>query len=381
MISIDEKKFLSLLGSGLGNKDTEISLFADKETDWNYIFKMSYRHSVLAWVYDGIEKLPPELKPSGQFLMKWYTFVIRVETMNRKINTGIIDLAKLYSGSNIDFVLFKGQALSSLYPRPLHRQPGDVDVYIGEENYKRANRLLEMSGGKGSHIMSEKDKHSLFEWNGIVVENHIDMVRFATKTYSKAWNVFCEKNFVCGNIKLDIGNIEINVPSPYFNSIYLLLHILQHLQTSGIGLRQVCDFMTVIRNSAAEFDKDMWIKDIRSLGLERAYSVMACIGNIYFGIDVSLFPFYNQKYTGLAHKVMGDILEGGNFGREWKKQRFGTGNRLKRNIYLLKWIFRRFFFVRKLYPVESFNLALSMVSIGIKHNLCRIFKSKPINER
>ena len=368
--------FFDLLHSGMWGCEPDLSLYDSFEPDWIYICRLANKHAVLGWIYDGIDALPENMRPRKEIQLKLFSMLLNIEKSNRILDFTIKEISKIYNSANIPFILLKGQGIASCYNRPNHRQPGDIDVYIGKEKYECANKLLSENGAVSMHLENLKDKHRCFEFKGVTIENHLDIVRFYTSDYSEAWKIFQEEKMYseCGIV--NFGDEKVYVPSPYFNSIYLLLHILQHLQSSGIGLRQLCDFMTVIRNSASNFDKDIWIADIRSLGLEHAYGVMACIGNIYFGIDCSLFPFYDSKYTELAHKMMNDILEGGNFGREWKKQRFVDGNRIKRNIYLLKWVLQRFFFVRKLYPVESFNLALSTVSRGIKNNFGRIFKRK-----
>lgn len=374
MVGLEEKRFLSLLRSGIWNVKADLSLFCGAKVDWDYIFRLSSRHSVTAWVYDGIEMLPPELKPSGRFMLKWFSVVMRIEAMNRKINSGIADIARLYAKNNIDWALFKGQSLATLYPNPLHRQPGDIDGYIGRKNYNKANCLLETIGGRRPFKESSDDKHVHFEWNGLIVENHIDMVRFSTKSYSEAWDRFLYKHFNNSYGILDFENLPVNVPSAYFNSIYLIVHIIQHLIADGIGLRQICDFMTVIKNSPLDFDNEQWTSDIKSLGLERVYGVMACIGNKYFGLEKSKFPFYSEEYAVLADYLIEDILEGGNFGKEWQNRRFVKGGRFKRNIYLLKWVLGRYRFVRKIYPVESFNRTVSIIKVGIKHNFDRLLK-------
>lgn len=371
--------FFDLLHSGMWGRKPDLSLYDSFEPDWIYICKLANKHAVLGWIYDGINALPENIRPRKKLHLKLFSMLLNIEKSNRILNLTVQEISKIYNSANISFILLKGQGMASYYNRPNHRQPGDIDAYIGKEKYECANILLYENGAVSMHFENLKDKHRSFEFKGVTIENHLDVVRFYTSDYSKAWKIFQEEKLYAECNVVTFGDEKVYVPSPYFNSIYLLLHILQHLQTSGIGLRQVCDFMTVIRGSAADFDREMWIRDIRSLGLERAYGVMACIGNIYFGIDSSLFPFYDSKYTVLAHKVMDDILEGGNFGREWKKQRFGDGNRLKRNFHLFVWVIRRFFFIRKIYPVESFNSAAVKIVEGIRNNLNRIFKSKSLN--
>lgn len=374
MTDIDRKRFLNLLRSGMWNVRPDLRLFADGKTDWNYIFMMSGRHSVVGWVYDGMEMLPDGMKPPRRLVMEWYTVVVRIENMNRRLNDGISGLAGIYGGRGIDFILLKGQGVASAYPNPMHRQPGDIDVYVGRENYRAANTALEEDGGIASHKESLNDKHRHFKWKGLIVENHRDIVRLSTKSYSKAWNAFVERHLHEGNRELEIGKSEVKLPSDYFNSVYLLLHILQHLMSSGIGLRQVCDWMTVVKRGYGDFARDEWMHDIKSLGMERPFELFSYIAVELFGLEKEMFPFYDENCREPALMLADDIIAGGNFGKEWSDERPVTGPRIKRNFVLLSWVLRRYRKVRKIYPVEAWNHTLVTIKNGILRNIGRIFQ-------
>lgn len=374
MIDIDKLRFLDLLRSGMWNEKPDLDLFADGKTDWSAIFSMAVRHSAVAWVYDGAVQLPDDLKPSRTAMMKWYSVVVRVEAMNRKLDDGVAALSELYARNGIDSVLLKGQGVASVYPNPSHRQPGDIDVYIGKDNYAKANRLIEEDGAVASHKETAHEKHRNYKWNGLIVENHKEIVKLATKSYNDAWNGFFTRYFDKDCRYLEFDKAKVRLPSDYFNSIYFLLHILQHLLTSGIGLRQVCDWMTVVRCGASGFDYENWKEDIRSLGLERPFSLFAYIAVNFFGLDRSMFPCYDEKMSQTAVALLEDILEGGNFGREWKDEKNLRAPRVIRNISLFKWVLRRYGKIRKIYPVETRNGTLKTIKNGISHNIRLIFK-------
>lgn len=369
MIDINKLRFLNLLRSGIWKTEPDLRLFSGKDIDWDFIYRMSVRHSVVAWIYDGVEMLPYELQPGRDIMMKWYSVVVRIEMTNRKLNKGITEIAGLYKNANIDFVLVKGQGVASVYQKPEHRQPGDIDVYIRREDYEKANAVLSGNGADIPHKSASRDKHVHFKWNGLIVENHVAIVKFSTESYSRAWDDFMERKLYVDLDSVDFNGIRVCVPSDYFNSVYLLLHILQHLLTSGIGLRQVCDWMTVLHHGAHHFDRLEWKKDIKVLGLEKPFGVFAYIAVRFFGMDMNLFPYYDEKYEKLAFSLFDDILDGGNFGREWIHKRHASSPRWKRNFFLFMWIMRRYIKVRKIYPVEAWNSARNIIRNGILHNI------------
>lgn len=54
--------------------------------------------------------------------------------MNMTLQLLVLTLRK----AGIEPVLLKGQGLSRYYPTPELRQCGDIDIYVGEENYEKA---------------------------------------------------------------------------------------------------------------------------------------------------------------------------------------------------------------------------------------------------
>lgn len=72
----------------------------------------------------------------------------------------------------------KGVGLSTLYPIPSHREGGDIDIYTfsGSESIsdseanQLADSLIEQQGQKID--VDKTPKHSVFYFNGILVENH-----------------------------------------------------------------------------------------------------------------------------------------------------------------------------------------------------------------
>lgn len=63
--------------------------------------------------------------------------------------------------------LLKGLGLSIYYPRPEHRECGDIDLWL--DNCDKGNRLIEELGIK---INYDSEKHAVFHYKGVMVENH-----------------------------------------------------------------------------------------------------------------------------------------------------------------------------------------------------------------
>lgn len=366
------RQFFGLLIAGIWNVKPDVSLYENK-VDWKLMLDMAKQHAVLGWVYDGILLLPKDVRPERSLMLRWFAVVANIERANVLLNSRIEELFHIYSLSGIKPILLKGQGLFSLYNDSLHRQAGDIDVYVGEDFSAIADKILTDDGAENLHPGHEEDKHQSFRWRDVVVENHKDIVGFFTRRYSDSWRAFVNRDFDGNFEKKVIGQTDVYVPTPYFNSIYLLIHVLEHLMYDGVGLRQICDFMTTIRTYGDKFDKEKWLNDIKSFGLLKPYCIFAYIGVNCFGMSKTSFPCYDDKVRRDAEMVLGDIFKGGNFGRIWSSQRFVAGSRAKRSYYLFIWLMRRYPNARRVYPVEARNKMLKMLWLGVKNTFHRVF--------
>ena len=69
-------------------------------------------------------------------------------------------------------MVLKGYACSLDWPRPEHRPCGDIDIWqFGEQ--KKADAAMK---NEGIEVDSSHHHHTVFYWNGFMVENHYDFI-------------------------------------------------------------------------------------------------------------------------------------------------------------------------------------------------------------
>lgn len=362
----NRERFFSLLRAGMWSMQPDASLFEGGETDWQCIYAWARHHAVLAWIYDGIELLPQEMRPGRAIMMKWFSVVVQIEKANEVINSRIAELVRLYSSAGIPFVLLKGQGLAACYPHPSHRQCGDIDVYVGRDNYLRANEVLVYDGGVVAEAEDRHDKHTAIKWRGVMVENHQDAARLCTPSYNRHLQTFVRDTMSSAEASFVLSGVSVRVPSPYFNSLYVLIHALVHLLSTGVGLRQICDWACVMRNHASSFDRDKWLEDMDSMGLRRPFAIFGSIAVKYLGLAPEVLPLPCDGFGEDAEFIMDDIFAAGNFGSAWNSERRVNSHPLKRKMYSVYWIAKRYFKVRSVYPVESAYRSVGMFLTGIR---------------
>ncbi len=129
-------QLLELTRSGLWNSTPNPDLF-DPAPNWNEILYLAKQQTLLGVIAPAIEKLPPKAQPPRATALRLHQRI----TLNRQFYT----LHSEVLGKLIEFlkscgaqkpVLLKGLGISQNYPDPTLRQCGDIDIYIGEENFE-----------------------------------------------------------------------------------------------------------------------------------------------------------------------------------------------------------------------------------------------------
>ena len=258
--------FIGLLRSGLWGRDPLAEGFQRlSDEQWNMVFRLSGRQTVTGIVFDGICRLPEDLQPSPAIFAQWVVAVDRIERSNERMNDVLKSLVKLFADNRLNPVLQKGQGVGALYPEPLHRECGDIDLYFPEGlSLRQAQRpdnvaqrpnaesadasemtengkAAELVKSRGAKVETMPDGSRNYEWECIEIEQHPTIVDLCSPKAIK-W---------LGELDDDPGFIPstladgLLVPSPELNALLLNSHILKHTLGKGIGLRQMCDLAMV----------------------------------------------------------------------------------------------------------------------------------------
>ena len=150
-------------------------------------------------------------------------------------------------------VLLKGQGNSLFYPRPLHRTPGDIDLWMNDGRKVVVDYARKYCPGVE------------------VVYHHVDVLKEAeielhfTPSWMNSWrmNLRLQRYFkewktlsLLHKVQLPERVGEVAVPTLAMNRVYLLVHIYRHLFDEGIGLRQLLDYHFVLRQPCSEAERE-----------------------------------------------------------------------------------------------------------------------------
>lgn len=325
-------QFLNLLQLGLWNKKIDKTLLKDA-IDWNAIINLSTEQSVLGIVGDGIANLPKELWPDQQVVFKWYSMTLNVEKRNERMNALLPCLMKLLEEKEVKCWLLKGQGLAQYYPKPLHRQPGDIDLLVKKEDFTKAMEVLKTLPHRKEESLLDL-LHYDTNIDGVEVELHGSLntkINSAANRHFNSW--MDEMLFRATAVVYKVDGVNIPIPSANFNAVYVFIHLFRHYVFGGIGLRQVCDWMRLLAACQNEIDRKELQNTLERFHLVKAWKMFGCMAVRHLGMSEDAMPFYDGQYGSAADKILENIFENGNFGRNNKELHVRPTNYLHRKLH------------------------------------------------
>ena len=285
-------------GSSIGTKDAIdqavmqqdkniVRLLSDYSADrWMRLLKEAARQGLLAIAWDALEKLQAEhgglcRGMSRETKIRWALSIKNIEEVHLRQREALKELAGIFAESGMRVMVLKGLGLADMYPRPEHRECGDLDIYLFGD-FEKGNEVMRKMG-----IAVEYDgtKHSKFYYKGIPVENHKNFLNVTTTRVDKD----LERELIrilqeqkCGS--LDLGGITVVVPPPDFQMIFLTRHTITHFLASGLVLRHLYDFGIFYSAHAQEVDLDRIEKIFKRASQHKLYRAFLDVLQIYLGM-------------------------------------------------------------------------------------------------
>lgn len=210
-------------------------------------------------------------------------------------------------------VLMKGAGLAALYPDPSYRTWGDIDLFVGIDQYHPACAVMRDTFPNALKFDEELDhyKHYNLIADGISIEIHRVSIGFQhpldARRYAKM------EAFGMG-YAIPITNnpspITITIPEPTFNALFVMLHSWEHMMTQGANLRQLLDLKLLLQHYADRIDRTRlkkWLRDLHVLDVWQLYMWMAVNA---LGLPKEEAPFYDERLAVRGERLLNDLLAG-----------------------------------------------------------------------
>ncbi len=306
--------FLALVRSGLWNTPADPALFNGMSAaDWEEVYHFARTQALLAITFDGMLSLPSEARPPRPLYLQWAAQVARIEQSNIRLNAELPEIFMPYREAGLHPVLLKGQGIATYYINPLHRQCGDIDVYIGKEGQPIANSILLRHGAAAEGEAS--DKHASYSLHNIHIENHRMILRINNPAGNRYFQRLVKEWHPQQSEMQEINEYPVALPPVTFNVLYIFMHAFVHFLNSGIGLRQVCDWARLLAMRQDDIDKVILERHFRKVGLLRAAKAFGYIAVHHLGLPEQDLPFSIKGMERAGEVLLDDIFATGNFGQ------------------------------------------------------------------
>ena len=278
--------------------------------DWQGLFDFASKQALM-----GI--CMPQERPENMdraLLLKWISAWQRIESRNRLLNKQTEKLYVMLKEAGMRCCILKGQGNAMMYPNPLMRCAGDIDVWVDVTE----EELLAFVKSKFPDE-EERFKHIKFP---VFKNMAVDMHYVPLKVYHpvnnrklQAWIEQKKEEQMTHYVRLDGTATDIAIPTVAFNAVYQLGHILIHIEDEGIGLRQMVDYYYVLRQVGSLSDKvkteivDTW----KLIGLGKLAGAVMWVEKELLGLPEEFLLVKPDEKTGRL--LADDIMEGGNFGQ------------------------------------------------------------------
>lgn len=361
-----ERLFLNILKSSLWGTKLDIPEDFD---DWTSLMMLAKSQSVLGLVANVLlSNEEMQLRIPVKMQQRLRTFIRLNVATHSVLNRTLVQVVKLMDDAGIQPVLLKGQGVARNYPMPELRQCGDIDLYVGVENFSKACSLIDtIASDANLPENGQDDKHYEAMVGDIVIEIHKYSEVHPSAYYDSMYQKYSDEGLTTDLRVYDFSGISVNTPADTFNAFYIFNHIWQHFMTSGVGLRQFIDWMLFMYKHKATIDVAKLKRILEDMNLIRPWQILGCVLVDDLGLPSSDFPFYDERYESKKGRVLRRVLEEGNFGHERayyknRKDENYWNTKIKSFYYNLE----RYFQLLLIFPSHAMNRFVNMLAIGFK---------------
>lgn len=346
----NQEQFFHLLRLSMGV--TEQTTFEATAEDWQWLHKEAARQGLTGVIYDAVAQVPADQQPPVDLFIQWMCEADVIKGLNELLYQESARLTKLFGDAGRRTAILKGQANARLYPDRLSRQVGDIDIWV--EGGKKGVVALLMELGLvtelGSTSVEGKPTASYHHVHLPPTKDHI-VVEVHFRPSSGNFNPFTnrrlqrwlEQEIASSCQPVDEG---FNVPSVRFALMMQLSHVQRHFLVVGIGMRHVCDYYWLLKNSTDE-DRREVASHLSSFGLRYTASALMWVLGEVLHLDEGLMLCQPDSYRG--EWMLREIMAGGNFGHHAGREKHGTLRRVMegrlRHLKLMRFDFWEEFWV------------------------------------
>ncbi len=355
---------MELVRAGLWEKEARLSQFGS--VDYEEVMRLAEEQSVVGLVTAGLEHVV-DVKMPQEVLLQFIGQTLQIEQQNNAMNDFVAGLIREMRKEGIYALLVKGQGVAQCYEKPLWRAPGDVDLFLSDENYERSKSFLKT---KASSIEQEylREKHLGMTIDDWLVELHGSLYCGLSSRIERELDNVRNDTFYGGAVRSwDNGGVQIFQLKAENDAFYVFTHILQHFFKEGLGMRQVCDWCRLLWTYRESLNYGFLESRIRKADLMSEWKAFGAYAVEYLGMSAEAMPFYSGagSWKRKAKCINKFVLNVGNMGHNREKS-------YRNYPYLVRKCFSAFRRIGDLlnhamiFPLNSLSFSYAIMKNGVK---------------
>lgn len=370
--------FLELVRAGLWERDVELQ--GCGEADFQEVIRLGEEQAVLGLVAAGLDHVKGQ-KPPKEVVMPVIGKMVQLEQRNSAMNGFIGEMVSRMREKGIYTLLVKGQGVAQCYERPLWRTSGDIDFFLSDENYAKANAFLLPLA---SSVEKDTGGHHGMTIDGWVVELHNNLHCGLSKKLDRALDKIKQETFHDGKVRSwTNGNVSVFMLSRENEILYGFNHFLKHFYKGGLGLRQICDWCRLLWTYRSELDVKLIETRVKEMGLMSEWKAFGAFAVEYLGMPIEAMPLFLKfrdesvefrgrlkvrelkKYEKKADRICDFVMMAGNFGHNRDMSYYSKYPYLIRKCFSMRMRIADLIRHTRIFPLDSLKFFPKIISDGV----------------
>lgn len=213
--------------------------------------------------------------------------------------------------AQIPAVVLKGAAAAANYPHPEYRCMGDIDLLVMPDDFPRAYDALVHAGYETEGNLKNFHRHIGFHSpDGTEIELHHAFASGPDKKQNSFLDALLYQG-IPNRVWIVVNGYQVPILPPSENGLVLLYHIYHHI-SSGLGLRQIIDWMVFLKNNPQPAVWDSILCAAEQIGLKTLAEATTAACRKYLGLECIIHGCCEP----ICDELMEYVLGHGNFGKK-----------------------------------------------------------------
>ncbi len=365
-VNNNQHAFFALVRAGLWGKEVRLLPFG--EIDFTEVQRLAEEQSVVGLVASGLERVV-DTKVAKKYVLQFIGKTLQLEQRNIAMNYFIGITVEQMRKEGVESLLVKGQGIAQCYEKPLWRSSGDVDFLFDDINYSKARFLFASIAERidEEDVIKQHVTMGIGPWE---VELHGTLRGLLWKTLDNRIDEVQKEAFKHKRHRVwNNDGVDVCLPAPDDDVIYVFTHILQHYFKSGIGIRQICDWCRLLWTYKDEIDIPRLQERLKKMCILTEWKAFAAFTVDVLGMPTEAMPLYapSSKWSRKVSKMLPYILETGNFGHNRNTDYIGKTPLIIRKLISFwrhtKDSIRHFL----VFPKDSIKVWFGLIKNGMRH--------------